>query len=96
MNKIQQTVTRWGKILTGTIILGLGMSMSVTFCAERFAGDFLSLGSGARALGMGSTFVAVTDGATSSYYNPAGLTRLKVKEINTALWLDVPPLKQNL
>ena len=50
--------------------------------SERFAGDFLSLGSGARALGMGSSFIAVTDGATSSYYNPAGLAKLNVRELN--------------
>lgn len=48
----------------------------------KYAGDFLALGTGARALGMGSAFVVVTDGAASSYYNPAGLARLKTKEIN--------------
>lgn len=50
--------------------------------AEKFAGDFLALGSGARALGMGEAYVAVTDGAVSSYYNPAGLARLDVRELN--------------
>ena len=57
-------------------------AVQISECSENFAGDFLSLGSGSRALGMGSTFVAVTDGATSSYYNPAGLAHLKVREIN--------------
>lgn len=50
--------------------------------SENYAGDFLDLGAGARALGMGSAFVVATDGATSAYHNPAGLTRLKVREIN--------------
>lgn len=50
--------------------------------AERYAGDYLALGSGARALGMGGAFVAVTDGAVSSYYNPAGLARLTGGEMN--------------
>ena len=40
------------------------------------------LGAGARALGMGSSYIVVTNGATSSYHNPAGLARIKVKEIN--------------
>jgi len=84
VDKGRQISIGWGKILTGILcsLLVTVISASVSYCSERFAGDFLSLGSGARALGMGSTFVAVTDGATSSYYNPAGLTRLKVKEIN--------------
>ncbi|HUT63153.1 MAG TPA: hypothetical protein VMZ04_04265 [Anaerolineae bacterium] len=75
---------RKGIISTGTIcsILFTVLSSQSSYCAEKFAGDFLSLGSGARALGMGGAFVAVTDGATSSYYNPSGLSRLKVKEIN--------------
>ena len=47
-----------------------------------YAGDFLMLGSGARALGMGEAFVAVSDGAVSSYYNPAGLTGLDTRELN--------------
>ncbi|HOW90266.1 MAG TPA: PorV/PorQ family protein, partial [Elusimicrobiales bacterium] len=37
------------------------------------AAQFLSLGFGARALGMGETFVAVADDVSSVYYNPAGL-----------------------
>jgi hypothetical protein len=53
-----------------------------SFGAERYAGDFLTLGSGARALAMGSAFVAATDGAVSSYYNPAGLVRLTGREAN--------------
>jgi hypothetical protein len=63
-------------------LLVVGINAQISHGAEKFAGDFLSLGSGARALGMGGTYVAVTDGATSSYYNPAGLTRLDVRELN--------------
>ena len=50
--------------------------------SENFAGDFLMLGSGARALGMGNSYVAISDGAESSYYNPAGLAHLRVRELN--------------
>ena len=50
--------------------------------ATRYAGDFLMLGAGARALGMGSAFSATSDGAVSAYYNPAGLMGLKSREID--------------
>jgi len=60
------------------ICLGTGQGNA----SENYAGDFLSLGAGARALGMGNSFVVVTDGAVSSYHNPAGLVRLKVREFN--------------
>lgn len=41
---------------------------------------FLEIGVGARAVSMGSAFVAVVDDATSMYWNPAGLSRLPSNE----------------
>ncbi|MCX5786280.1 MAG: PorV/PorQ family protein [Elusimicrobia bacterium] len=41
--------------------------------AQSSAAQFLKLGFGARALGMGESFVAVADDISSVYYNPAGL-----------------------
>ena len=49
--------------------------------AEKYAGEFLNIGTGARALGMGGSFVAVADDATSAYWNPAGLGGLKQTEL---------------
>jgi len=49
--------------------------------SERYAGEFLNLGVGARPLGMGGSFVAVADDATAAYWNPAGLGGLKQTEI---------------
>lgn len=43
--------------------------------------EFLKLGGGARALGMGGAFVAIADDATAGYWNPAGLALLKKKEV---------------
>jgi len=40
--------------------------------ADKYAGEFLTHGVGARALGMGSAFVAVADDVTAGYWNPAG------------------------
>jgi hypothetical protein len=42
----------------------------------KYAGEFMAIGIGGRALGMGGAFVAVANDVTSGYYNPAGLTNL--------------------
>ena len=49
---------------------------------DNFAGEILNLGAGARFMGMGSASAAMVDDATSTYYNPAGLTRLGNREVN--------------
>jgi hypothetical protein len=52
--------------------------------AESSAAQFLSLGFGARALGMGETFVAIADDVSAVYYNPAGLARRSAPGNNDA------------
>jgi Uncharacterised protein family (UPF0164) len=42
----------------------------------KYAGDFMSLGVGGRALGMGGAFVALANDVTAGYWNPAGLARI--------------------
>lgn len=53
---------------------------TLSYGAEN-AGAFLKVGAGARALGMGSAFVAVADDAYASYWNPAGLAQLQDNSI---------------
>jgi hypothetical protein len=43
------------------------------YAAQSSAAQFLNLGFGARALGMGEAYTAVADDVSSVYYNPAGL-----------------------
>lgn len=50
------------------------------YAAEKYAGDFLTLGVGARPLGMGGSFAAVANDSTAAYWNPAGLGRLRHSE----------------
>ena len=51
------------------------------------AAEFLSHGVGARALGMGSSFVSIADDATATYWNPAGLVQIQ-KRAFAAMYSD--------
>lgn len=55
-------------VLISTVLYG--------FAQSKYSNDFLSLGLGARGLGMANTMCALTDDITSAYWNPAGLTRM--------------------
>ncbi|MEW6685528.1 MAG: UPF0164 family protein [Candidatus Edwardsbacteria bacterium] len=45
--------------------------------AEKYAGEFLELGVGGKALGMGSAFVSLADDGSAPYWNPAGLAQIR-------------------
>jgi hypothetical protein len=47
----------------------------------KYAGEFLSLGVDARALGMGGAYTALATGASAAYWNPAGLAAISAQEI---------------
>lgn len=48
--------------------------------ATKYAGEFMKIAVGARAVGMGGAFSAVADDATSPYWNPAGMVFLPYRE----------------
>jgi hypothetical protein len=48
---------------------------------EKYAGEFMSLGAGSRAMGMAGAYTAVANDVTAGYWNPAGLTDAKPAEI---------------
>ncbi|MDE2490322.1 MAG: PorV/PorQ family protein, partial [Elusimicrobia bacterium] len=54
------------------------------------AAEFLRLGAGARALGLGEAYTAAADDATALYWNPAGLARVRGGEaaLMHAAYLD--------
>lgn len=62
-----------------TLVLFLSISGSFALFGQstlsKYGNDFLSVGAGARALGMGSAQVALSKDVTSSYWNVAGLAR---------------------
>ncbi|HXF99945.1 MAG TPA: PorV/PorQ family protein [Bacteroidota bacterium] len=47
----------------------------------KYAGEFISLGVGGRALGMGGAFVALANDVTSGYWNPAGLSLINYPQL---------------
>lgn len=48
----------------------------------KYAGEFLAIGVGGKASGMGSAQVAAANDATSGYWNPAGLAHLNYPQIS--------------
>ncbi|CAN2039884.1 long-chain fatty acid transport protein [Candidatus Magnetomoraceae bacterium gMMP-15] len=77
-------------IFTCFIILSIGLSNPISAFAEvppeakppSFTSSPNSVGSGARALGMGGAFIAVADDATSASWNPGGLIQLEKPEFS--------------
>ncbi len=48
--------------------------------ATKYAGEFMAVGGGARALGMGGAFVAVAADASTVYWNPAGISGIEGRQ----------------
>lgn len=64
-----------------SLFFALG-AFAVPAYATKYAGEFLKLGVGARALGMGGgPFVALADDASALYWNPAGLAHVERGEM---------------
>ena len=49
--------------------------------AGRYAGDFMAIGSGVRALGMGGAFSAIADDGSAIYWNSSGISKIRDREI---------------
>ena len=62
-------------------ILFLFIMLPIAF-GQTYTADFLTLGTGARPLGMGNAFTAIADEASTAYYNPAGIAQLTHHEFN--------------
>ena len=50
--------------------------------ASAYAGERLALGADARALALGGAYVALAEGATAGYWNPAGLAALEGRQLH--------------
>lgn len=71
------------------ILVTFGLVTGVAAQDTRYSASFLELGIGARALGMGSAYVGLSDDATGFYWNPAGLafqSRIEVAAMHANLF----------
>lgn len=69
----------------GALILPLALSPPAAALGERSgenAAQFLRVGAGARALAMGEAYTSVAEGPEAVYWNPAGLTGLRRKQVH--------------
>jgi hypothetical protein len=55
--------------------------ISIAASTAKYAGEFMAIGIGGRALGLGSAYTALADDITAGYWNPAGLSSLMYPQI---------------
>lgn len=70
---------RLARIPLSALVLTLVLAASAR--ADKYAGEFLHVPAGARAVGMGGAFTSLADDASAPYWNPAGLALLGSREI---------------
>ncbi|TXK36763.1 PorV/PorQ family protein [Pontibacter qinzhouensis] len=67
------------------VLFALGLTAAHgQIATPKYSNEFLNIGIGARALGMGNVQAALADDATAGYWNPAGLLRMQ-NRYNVAL-----------
>ncbi len=59
------------------VFLLVSLTLGLKSQTRKYSNEFLNIGVGARALGMGNANVASVEGVNSGYWNPAGLLRQK-------------------
>ncbi len=62
------------------ILIGIAVLSAVSLLAQdapKYSNEFLTIGVGARALGMGNSVIATSGDVHAGYWNPAGLTNIK-------------------
>ena len=67
--------------LFGMAVPGLVGAANIFEKVGTFDGQFLKIGVGARAEGMGGAFVAVSDDASALYWNCAGIARIEGSQL---------------
>lgn len=74
---------RGASILAGILLLVFTLS-SYAAGPGTTAANFLKIGVGARAAALGDAFTVIVNDSTSLYWNPAGLARVKERQLSAA------------
>lgn len=70
--------TRWSAVV---VLMCMAVLPAMAGGIAKYAGEFISLGVGGRALGMGGAFVALASDVTAGYWNPAGLSHINYPQL---------------
>ena len=62
-------------------LLIVNFALAGDFRTAKYGSEFLSLGAGGRALGMGGAYCALANDVTAGYWNPAGLVNVDYPQI---------------
>ena len=77
---MRQTFPAFRRAIFSGVVAAVALPAAAqTTKTPKYSNEFLNLGVGARALGMGKVQVALADNATAGYWNPAGLANQKSK-----------------
>ena len=60
---------------------GCFQSVSISQTSSKYEGEFLAIGVGGRALGLGGAYAGLANDVTASYWNPAGLAQMNYPQI---------------
>ncbi|MBD3272615.1 MAG: PorV/PorQ family protein [Elusimicrobia bacterium] len=79
-NRLEQCIIALGLFL---VMIGACMHTEQAYAGGTGGqpGQFMAFGAGARSLAMGKAFLAVSDDASATYWNPAAMTQLDRKEV---------------
>jgi hypothetical protein len=66
---------------TKLIILFLLLVVTHSLFAGRYAGDFMSIGAGVRALGMGGAYASIAEDGSTIYWNASGIGQIRQSEV---------------
>jgi hypothetical protein len=88
IHRTTQRLSEFGVFVFGDIMKILKRIIIVFFVVQgasaqhlaKYAGEFLSIGVGGRALGLGGAYAALAYDASAAYWNPAALARLNYPE----------------
>lgn len=64
------------------ILILLGLLVNLSLSAGRYAGDFMMIGAGVKALGMGGAFAGLADDGSAMFWNSAGLALQRDSEVS--------------